>query len=275
MTQTAAAINAQYGPADIAGRIMARLAAAGKDLDHLTRDDLAGLDEFHAGGRDSTRELARMAGIVPGARVLDLGSGIGGPARTLAAEFGCRATGVDITDQYCRAARMLTEKLGMSAAVDFVCADALSLPFERAAFDVVWSQNAWMNIADKPRLLREVTRVLRPGGLFAMESILAGPVPDVHLPVLWADGPDVNHLVTEGEAKTLLAAAGLRQRFWADTTQRSIELQKRRQVINERDGPPLLSLEAIVPAHFRAKVANVLRNNLESRTITVQAVYTA
>jgi hypothetical protein len=98
-------------------------------------------------------------------------------------------------------------------------------------------------------------------------------VPDIHLPVLWADSPALNFLVTEAEAKALLSDAGLKERVWQDTTQRSIALQRRRQEINEREGPPLLSLNVLVPVDFRAKVANVLRNNLEGRTRTVQAIY--
>ena len=275
MSQLSLALNAQYGDIDIAAEIFDRLQQAGKDLDRLTRDDLPAIDEFHAGGRDSTRELALIAGIRPGARVLDLGCGVGGPARTLAAEFGCTVVGVDISHEYCRAAQLLTGMLGMESAVSFMCADVMDLPLPDESFDVVWSQNVWMNIEDKMRFLQQVIRVLRPGGLFALESILAGPVPGIHLPVLWADTPALNHLVTAAAAKALLISSGLQERTWQDTTLRSIELQKKRQAINEQVGPPILSLEAIVPVNFRAKVANVLRNNLESRTMTIQAVYVA
>ena len=184
MSQLSFELNAQYGGTDIAARIFDRLRLAGKDLHRLTREDLTAIDEFHAGGRDSTRELALIAGIRPGARVLDLGCGVGGPARTLAAEFGCTVVGVDLASEYCRAAQLLTGMLGMENAVSIVCADVMELPLLDQSFDVVWSQNAWMNIEDKDRFLQQVTRVLRPGSIFALESILAGPVPGIHLPVL-------------------------------------------------------------------------------------------
>ena len=273
MTELDRAVSAQYAPIDISARIVARLIEAGKDPERLTRADLASFDEFHAGGRDSTRELARLAAIADGSKVLDIGCGIGGPARTLAAEFGCQVTGIDLTQGYCQAARMLTAKLGMGGQVSFQCANALDLPFAAASFDMVWSQNAWMNIDDKARFMREVVRVLRPGGVFALETILAGRVTGIHLPVLWAESPTLNFLVTEAEAKGLLSGAGLEARVWQDTTQRSIALQRKRQEVNEREGPPLLSLNVLVPMDFRAKVDNVLRNNLEGRTRTVQAIY--
>ena len=268
-------VNAHYGVADLSSRILDRLTQAGKDLDRLTRDDLAQFDEFHAGGRESTRELAGLAALAKGSMVLDIGCGIGGPARTLAAEFGCQVTGIDVTEGYCSAARMLSEKLGMSEQVRFQCADALALPFAPASFDVVWTQNVLMNIEDKGHCLREAARVLRPGGLFVCETILAGPVSGIHLPVFWAGSMALNFLVTETEAKALFSSAGLTERVWHDTTQRSIALQKKRQEINAREGPPLLSLNVIVPTDFIAKVENVLRNNMEGRTRSVQAIYVA
>ena len=267
-------LNRLYAPTDICARIVERLCQAGKDLETLTRDDLAPFDEFHGGGRASTRSLARLAGVRPGARVLDVGSGIGGPARTLAAEFGCVVTGIDLTAEYCRAAQMLTEKVGLSSAVRFECANALDMPFPTGAFDVVWSQNTLMNIEDKARLCREVHRVLRPGGMFAFEVILAGAVAGIHFPVFWAESPALNFLVTPAEMKTLLAEAGLHERHWEDATEATITNQRRRIESIERDGLPLLGLDVIVQTDFRAKLDNVLRNNEEARTVNILAVYT-
>lgn len=273
MTRNEQLVNEHYGLIDISARILEGLLSAGKDIHNLTRDDLASFDEFHAGGRESTRELARLAALSPGTKVLDVGSGIGGPARTLAAEFGCSVRGVDLTDEYCRAARMLTEKLGMSEQVGFQCGNALRMPFEDASFDIVWSQNTLMNVEDKLQLFREVARVLRPGGCFAFETILAGSVPDIHYPVFWADAPALNFLITPHEAKGLLTGIGFREQSWQDTTQRSLALQSKRKEVVEREGVPRLGLNVIVPVKFLSKMENVLRNNLESRTITVQAVY--
>lgn len=269
------AVNEHYGPTDISARIIERLEKAGKDVGNLSRDDLAPFDEFHSGGLASTRELARFAKLRPGLKLLDVGSGIGGPARTLAAEFGCEVIGVDLTEEYCRAAEMLTDKLGLGDKVQFRCANALDMPFADGSFDVVWSQNTLMNIHDKVGLFQQIRRVLRPGGMFAFETVLAGTTPDIHFPVFWADSPSLSFLVKPSELRGLLSAAGLRETAWEDTTERSITNQRKRKEAVQRDGPPVLGLGVIVPNEVLAKTDNVLRNNEESRTVTVQAVYVA
>lgn len=164
-------INRHYGGTDISARILAALQEAGRDVNALTRDDLAAIDEFHSGGREATRRLAQLTGLSKGMHVLDVGSGVGGPARTLAAEFGCKVTGLDLTEEFCRAATMLTERLGLGDRVTFRYGNALDMPFDNGIFDVVWTQNTLMNIENKRRLFKEVYRVLRRGRAEARESM--------------------------------------------------------------------------------------------------------
>jgi ubiquinone/menaquinone biosynthesis C-methylase UbiE len=267
------ALNQHYAPTDICARILGSLRQAGKDLTRLSRDDLAAFDEFHGGGRESTRELARLAGLRKGMRVLDIGSGVGGPARTLATEFGCRVTGIDLTAEYCRAAQMLTEMVGIGEGIEFCCGNAATLPFADQSFDVVWSQNSLMNIEAKAQLFAEINRVLRPGGLFAFEAVLAGPKPGLHYPVFWASSPALSFLVTPPELRALLDHAALRERTWEYTTDRTIAGQKRRKQAAGSTDPSALGIAVIVPAEVAAKIDNGLRNNEEHRTVSVQAVY--
>src|SRR5713226_6013067 len=142
-----------WGREGLEQAILEALAAMGKDTGALTvDDDLAPLDQFHGGGKAVTVRFARLAGLGPGMRVLDVGGGLGGPARTLAVEFGCRVIAIDLTESYVRAAAMLTARHGLAAHVEHRIGDALSLPFDDESFDVVWTQNSGMNIADKGRL---------------------------------------------------------------------------------------------------------------------------
>ena len=273
MSDYSESVNRHYGSTDISARILDSLRKAGKDMDALDRDDFTPFDEFHGGGRHSTRDLAVFSGLESGMEVLDVGSGVGGPARTLTVEFGCRVTGIDLTEEFCRAAEMLTALAGLGGRIEFRQGSALDIPFEDASFDVVWCQNVLMNIDDKARVFREVGRVLRPGGLFAFETVLTGTTPETLFPVFWAESPNLSFLVSSHEMRRLLEMAGFEERDWLDTTTRSIAMGRKRMAAIERDGSPDIGLGVIVPVDLVAKMTNSLRNNEEERTRTAQAVY--
>jgi len=163
----------------LASAILGALAGAGRDVDALTIDDLAPADHFHGGGKAATDRLARLAGIPPGMRVLDVGGRLGGPARTLAATCGAHVTVVDVTESFVRTGAALTARLGLADRVEHRVGDALELDVPAASFDLVWTQNSGMNIADKERLYRGFARALRPGGVLATQEPMAGPVQPV------------------------------------------------------------------------------------------------
>src|SRR3989442_6950479 len=170
------AINDYWGRDGLGQAILDTLAASGKNLDALTIDDLAPLDQFHGGGKGVTVRLARLAGLTPEMWVLDVGGGLGGPARTLAVEFGCRVTVVDLTASYVRAAEMLTARLGLGDRVTHHLGNALELPFDDGTFDVMWTQNSGMNIPAKGRLSTGIHPVVRPAGRPGGLEPSAGPL---------------------------------------------------------------------------------------------------
>jgi SAM-dependent methyltransferase len=234
-------------------------------VDALTVDDLAPADQFHGGGKAATDRLARLARLSPGLRVLDVGGGLGGPARTLAVEHGCRVTVVDLTDSYVRTGRALTARLGLADRVTHVHGDALALDFAPGAFDAIWTQNSGMNIEDKAGLYTGFARVLSPGGLLAIQEPMAGPVQPVVFPVMWARDARSSFLLPPAEMRALIEAAGFRVRAWEDVT---------------RETAPSAGLT--VPAHsiqrlvMGAALEAILeaghRNREEGRIVSVQAV---
>ena len=209
MSDVTAEVERHYGRGGLLDRILAALKEAGKDIDHLTIDDLAPIDELHSRRRQATKDLASMLAPKPGERVLDIGSGLGGPARYLAKVCGCRVTGIDLTAEFVATAADLTRRAGLAGQVDFQQASALDLPFPDASFDLAWSQNVAMNIADRPRYYAEMRRVLVPGGRLAIQDVAQGPGGPPHYPVMWADTPATSFLRTPEETRTLLEAAGL------------------------------------------------------------------
>jgi ubiquinone/menaquinone biosynthesis C-methylase UbiE len=194
--------------------------ALGKPTESLTVDDVAQLDQFHGGGKRATERLANAAGLSAGMRVIDVGGGLGGPARTLAAQYGCTVTVIDLTESYVEAARMLTELLGLADRVSHQVGNALELPFSDASFDVVWTQNSGMNIADKERLYAGFRRVVRTEGILAFQEPMAGPVQPPIYPLMWAEDASGSFLRSPDEMSSVIEAAGFERRHWVDATDR-------------------------------------------------------
>ncbi|MGD2253528.1 MAG: methyltransferase domain-containing protein [Anaerolineales bacterium] len=266
-------INRQYGRRDLGDQLLRALRGAGKDIQSLTRDDVRTFEEFHLRGRGATRELARLAKLQPGMRVLDIGSGVGGPARTLAAEFGCQVTGIDLSRSYCQAAEVLTTQMGLSDKVNFRHANALDMPFEDRCFEAVWMQHVLMNIEPKARFLQQVRRVLRDGGVFAFHEVLTGSGETLFFPLPWANHPDLSFMVSPEELREMLAAAGLEERAWIDETEEVLIWGRRAMAPRPKGTPAPLGLDLVIGPDCAEKTANLLRNLEEGRVVVVQAVF--
>ena len=198
--------------------ILSALTESRESLDGLTIDDLEPFDQFHGGRKRMTVHLAQLAGLKPNMHVLDVGGGLGGAARTLAVEFGCSVTVLDLTETYIQAGRMLNSLLRLDHRITFQAGNALELPFEHSQFDVVWTQNSGMNIAEKERLYSEFYRVLRPGGLLAIQEPMAGPNQPPIFPVMWSRDGTNHFLRTPEEMRRLIEAAGFQALNWVDVT---------------------------------------------------------
>ena len=263
----AGTVAAYWGRENLAEAILAALTARGTDLDALTPDALAPVDQFHGGGKPVTVRLARLASAGPGMQVLDVGGGFGGPARTLAVEFGCLVTVVDLTASYVRAAQVLTAKMRLDDRVSHHVGNALALPFPDEAFDLVWTQNSGMNVADKERLYAGFHRVLRPGGRLALQEPMAGPVEPLLYPVMWAHDASTSFLRTPAAMRAVIEGAGFLTRVWDDVTA-------------ETAGPatvagiPAHSIQRLVMGDAIDEIIRIgHRNRDEGRLVSIQAVF--
>lgn len=262
----APATNAYWGREALDRTIIDALRTAGRNVAALTVDDLAPADHFHSGGKGATLRLARLASLRPGLRVLDVGGGLGGPARTLAAQLGCDVTIVDLTETYVRAGQALTERLGLGAHVRHRIGDALTLDVGADTFDVVWTQNSGMNIPDKERLYAGFARVLRPGGLLALQEPMAGPVQPVVFPVMWAREAGSSFLRAPAEMRRVIEATGFSVRAWDDVTAEAVGPS------TGGDGPAYSIQRLVMGDALDAIVRAGRRNREEGRIVMIQAV---
>jgi ubiquinone/menaquinone biosynthesis C-methylase UbiE len=266
------AVAAHYSRQDLETAILSALDEAGLDIDHLKIEDLAPIDEFHIGGRKATLELARQLGLDETMQVLDVGSGLGGASRCLAAEFGCHVTGIDLSREYCSVATKLAQRLGLSSRVIYRHGNALDMPFEDGSFDLLWTQHAAMNISAKTKLYAEMWRVLKPGGILAIYDILAGEGGSVHFPVPWASEPGISYLISPQQLRDRLEEVGFEILSWQDTTEKGRSWFRRMGAKITKEGFPRLGIHVLLGPEFRAMAKNQVRNLEEDRIALIETI---
>jgi sarcosine/dimethylglycine N-methyltransferase len=271
MTDELEGVRDHYRATGLTQRLQTALLALGAQDQRLTPEQLGALDQFHTRGLAATAELAKLAGITADMSVLDVGSGIGGPARYLAATSGCRVTGIDLSEPFVEAARYLTGRTGQSGQVSFQIASALALPFDDGCFDVVLLQHVAMNISDRARLYREIHRVLNSGGRLATFDVVLNSG-EPHYPLPWARTPATSFLLTAAATREAIEPAGFLALAWQDDT----ETAKAWFAELRASGPlPSPNLSVVMGPEFAQIAANLGRNLMEGRLGILTAVFEA
>jgi ubiquinone/menaquinone biosynthesis C-methylase UbiE len=258
IVSTEAKVAGHYTRGRLEDAILQAVAKAGKDPARLTAADLAPVDEFHVGGIEATKELAAQMDLSPGLRLLDVGCGIGGPARYFAAEHGCKVTGIDLTDEFVQVAKSLTRRIKLDHLAEFHHGSALALPFGPAAFDRAYMIHVGMNIADKAALCREVRRVLKPGGLFAIFDIMRAAGGPLRFPVPWALTEDTSFVEPVHAYRDALEAAGFRVTHQRGRRAFAVEFILQNMQRMAQHGPPALGVHLLMGQMAKPMLDNVL-----------------
>ena len=258
-----AKVAGHYGQGRLEELILGAVAREGKDPENLTAGDLAAVDEFHVGGLEATQELAKQMELRAGMRLLDVGSGIGGPARYFAGEHGCRVTGIDLTEEFVRVAESLTKRTKLDGLAEFRQGSALAMPFERGTFDGAYMIHVGMNIADKAGIFREVRRVVKAEGLFMIFDIVStgdgrtgGGT--IRYPVPWALSEETSFVRTREDYRAALQKAGFEIVQERGRAAFGIEFTERVMVRMAQGGPPGLGLHLLMGEKTPIMIKNIL-----------------
>jgi SAM-dependent methyltransferase len=246
--------------------ILDALKQMGKDPERFTAIDLSTGDEFHLGGLPATTALAKDLGLAPGMHVLDVGCGIGGPARYFAEAHKCRVTGIDLTEEFVQVAAELTRRCALSDRVAFRQGSALDLPFGAGTFDAATLIHVGMNIADKARLFADVRRVLKPGALFCVYEVMRAGEGDLPYPMPWAQSTETSFVETPEAYRRLLSAAGFKLEREQNRRSFVLDLAREMRAKIERDGLPALNQHVLIGPAARERLGNVM-TTLERGTI--------
>lgn len=271
MSDTQKAIVDDYGQKGMGQRILSKLKEFGIDTDNLTQEVLAEIDHVHGGGYPNTIEHADLVDLRSGMTVLDIGCGIGGPARYFAKAFGCDVTGIDLTQEFVDVATMLSEKCGMSDQTRFKCANATDLPYEDNSFDAAFCLNVTMNIEDRIGFYAEVARVLKPSGQFAVSELGQGTEGDPYYPLPWARDASYSFLVAPEVLRSGLEKAGFQIKHWIDEAERRKQaggdVSRGTSILPAGEGQKMVRGE-----DYTARQANTAKSIMENRLTNVRLV---
>lgn len=247
----------QHGLAD---RIEGGFRQASLEPTALTIDDLAVVDEFHSGGRPATERLFDLLDLPPRASLLDIGCGVGGPARYAAGRRGLTVTGVDLTPSYVEVAERLTGWVGLDERVSFQTVTDGPLPFADGGYDGASLIHVGMNVPEKAALFAEVARVLRPGGRFVVYDLLAvaghdGPA----FPLPWASEPATSFLEPLDAYRQALTDTGFEVVLIDDRTEAvQVFMAAVAARAAEQSTPPPVGLHLLMGDDAPAKLANMV-----------------
>jgi len=265
-------IRSYYSPNDLYNSIIEGLNTIGKELAKVTLDDLQPVDEFHIRGNVATKELIQLSDFTPDMHILDVGCGVGGSTRRLSHETGCCVTGIDLSEQYIDAAERLTKLLNMQERVKFHAASALALPFDDNTFDGAWAIQMNMNVEDKLSWLKEVYRVLKPGGRAILYEVCGSNNTPVHFPVPWAQDSTMSFLVPPEEFRGVITLAGFDIEGWEDKTDLAQKaFAHMTKPVGEPDLPEL-GVHLLVGNDILTKAYNLHRNLDEERVSLIETV---
>lgn len=241
-------------------------------LDKVRRTDLSSVDEFHVYGKIVSKELANSIDL-KGKSILDVGCGIGGPCRMLADEYNCKATGIDLNNEYIETAKKLSKLVKLGDKTTFIQANATKLPFDNNSFDIVWTQHVQMNIEDKKKLYSEINRVLKTGGYFLYYDVFKVGDKEISYPTPWADNSKQSFLLETKEMDFILTEIGFTETHSTNYTQIGIKILDPSAAEPKNTKVPRLGLKLLMGETTKLKLTNLFYHLKNGDLELISGVY--
>jgi len=268
-------ISDHYKHGNLIQAIISALSRAGKSPDSINIEDLAAVDEFHIGGRQATDHLVDQMNLDENHLVVDIGCGLGGPARYVASSFGNKVTGIDLTSEYIETGRVLNQWVKLDQQVRLEQGSALSMPFDNGSFDAGYMLHVGMNIEDKGALFSEIYRILKPGSCFAVYDVMRQNEDELTYPVPWASDSGTSYLATPEQYKQALTDAGFESLREDNRHEFALEFFDHMLAKSKAGGgPPALSLHTLMGESTEIKIKNMISNLSANRIAPVELVVT-
>ncbi|RAI03375.1 ubiquinone biosynthesis protein [Acuticoccus sediminis] len=250
-------VTSHYAPEGFEQRIDDAIRAAGLNPQHFSALDIAPMDEFHLGGLDATHRVAQWLAIGPGDRVLDVGAGLGGPARAVASQMECQVTGMDLTPQYVALGNKLSARCGLAARVTLIEGDVTKdLPDQ--AFDAAMMLHVGMNIADKTAVFRAVRRALVPGARFVVYDVMSSTGRPLEYPVPWSATEDTSFVESPEQYIEKLEVTDFTIETQGSLLELAMGVLAAARARAEAHGPPPLGLHVLFEDKYKARFANLI-----------------
>ena len=266
-------ISAHYTHGDLVAAIRGGIEKLGKTIDNVTVDDLAPVDEFHVGGRQASEHFLDQLDLTGGKHILDVGCGLGGPARFAAGRYHCRVDGIDLTSEYVETGQLICKWVGLADRISLHQGSALSMPFDDGAFDGAYMLHVGMNIEDKAKLCAEVGRVLRPGAKFGIYDIMKTGDGELTFPVPWATTAASSAVASPGQYRSALQAAGFEVTTELNRRDFAVAFfDQLRARTMAAGGPPPLGLHVLMGRNAPDKIQNMIRNIADGRIAPVELI---
>jgi len=265
-------IENQYHTPGLYEDILNRLGEQEIELNNVSRRDIADVDEFHVRGAEVSHELAGRIRL-ENSKVLDVGCGIGGPSRMLADDYNCQVTGIDLSHEYIRTAKGLSELVGLQDKTEYIWSNALDLPFENGSFDVVWTQHVQMNIRHKLKFYSEIERVLSEQGTLIYYDIFKTESGEVNFPVPWADYASASFLGTTENMDDILERLCFKNLLVSDETDKGTRFLDDLFKKLKKNGPSKLGLNVLMGSSTKEKLMNILLGLKEGQIVLQSGIY--